>query len=215
MKFFIQNISNFILAIADNYTDNLKQLAEITKNIRAQAQDYYEKYKALNKDFINKRRELKSKTELFNEKIKLNLEENENTKKNMDDYNYEYKFFKEKMNIENSLSQEKEDIKNIAIILDSLVQDVNIFEGLEEEDALLVSEALNEYLIENKSINMNKEKENIESDAIVEKIKIIVNELNEKKKINLIEMKYSENGIFSFGKKSILVSLKDNNIYGN
>jgi len=215
LKFFIQNISNFILAIADNYTDNLKQLAEITKNIRAQAQDYYEKYKALNKDFINKRRELKSKTELFNEKIKLNLEENENTKKNMDDYNYEYKFFKEKMNIENSLSQEKEDIKNIAIILDSLVQDVNIFEGLEEEDALLVSEALNEYLIENKSINMNKEKENIESDAIVEKIKIIVNELNEKKKINLIEMKYSENGIFSFGKKSILVSLKDNNIYGN
>jgi len=215
LKFFIQNISNFILAIADNYTDNLKQLAEITKKIRAQAQDYYEKYKALNKDFINKRRELKSKTELFNEKIKLNLEENENTKKNMDDYNYEYKFFKEKMNIENSLSQEKEDIKNIAIILDSLVQDVNIFEGLEEEDALLVSEALNEYLIENKSINMNKEKENIESDTIVEKIKIIVNELNEKKKINLMEMKYSENGIFSFGKKSILVSLKDNNIYGN
>lgn len=212
MKFFLQNISNLIIAIANNYTENLKAIAEVTKKIRMQAQEYFEKYKTLSKDFLNKRRELKSKTDSFNEKNQLNLEENEKTKSNLEEFDFEYKYFKERLNIE--ISQDKEDINNIANILDSLVQEVNIFEGLEEEDALLVSEALNDYLQENKVSRPDYDKENQEMNYLVEKIKVIVNDLHEDKKIGLMEMKYSENKIFSFAKKCVYLSLKEDVIYG-
>ena len=105
------------------------------------------------------------------------------------------------MNIE--ISQEKEDINNMAIILDSLVHEVNIFEGLEEEDALLVSDALNDYLKENKFSRPDYERETNDINNLVETIKSLVDDLNEKKKISLMEMKYSENKIFSFGKKCV------------
>lgn len=188
-------------------------MTDISKTIRSQAQEYYEKFKTLNKDFLKKRRELKSNTESLNEKNKQNLFENQKTKRNLEEFDYEYKYFKERMNIE--ITQDKEDINNMAAVLDSLVQDVNIFEGLEEEDALLVSEALNDYLHENKISRPDYERENSEMNLLVEKIKVIVNDLFEKRKIALMEMKYSENKIFSFGKKCVCLVLKDDAIYGN
>jgi hypothetical protein len=117
------------------------------------------------------------------------------------------------MNIE--ITQDKEDINNMAAVLDSLVQDVNIFEGLEEEDALLVSEALNDYLQENKVSRPDFNNESTEMNLLVEKVKEIVNDLHEKRKISLMDMKYSENKIFSFGKKCVCLVLKDDVIYGN
>jgi len=213
-KFFLQNISNFILAIANSYTENLKVMTDVSKKIREQAQEYYEKYKSLNKDFLIKRRELKCKTESLNEKSKLNLDDNEKTTRNLEDFDFECKYFKERMNIE--ISQDKQDINDMASILDSLVQDVNIFEGLEEEDALLVSEALNDYLQENKISRPDYDYESTEMNFLVEKIKFIVNDLhNEKKKIALMDMKYSENKRFSFGKKCVSIMQKNDVIYGD
>ena len=213
IKFFLQNISNFILAIANSYTENLKAIADVSKKIRAQAQEYYEKYKTLNKDFLKKRQGLKSKTDSLNEKNRLNLEDNEKTKGNLEEFDYECKYFKERMNIETT--QDKEDINIMAAILDSLVQDVNIFEGLEEQDALFVSEALNDYLQENKISGNDYELESNEINLLVEKIKGIVNDLHERRKIALMEIKLSENKIFSFGKKCVCLVLKDDVIYGN
>jgi len=188
-------------------------MTEVTKKIREQAQEYFEKYKTLNKDFLKKRRELKAKTDSLNEKNKLNSEDNEKIKRNLEDYNFEYNYFKERMNIE--ISEDKEDINSMAAILDSLVQEVNIFEGLEEEDALMVSDALNDYLQENKVSRPDYDRENLEMNLLVEKIKVIVNDLHEKKKVALMDMKYSENKIFSFGKKCVYLSLKEDVIYGN
>lgn len=187
-------------------------MKELTKQVKKRAQDYYEKYKDLKKDFLLKRRELKAQADQLNQKNKLNIQENETTKNNLSEYEAELKLFNEKMNFD--IQEEKDDVKKIASILDSLVEDVNIFDGLEEEDAIVVSEALNEYLKENKSFSSESEIDNFDVNQQVERIKEVVNNLYQKKKVYSMQIKYVDNKIFAFDKKCVLLTIKDNVIYG-
>ena len=184
-------------------------MKELIKIIRKDSLDYYDKYKVLKKDFLKNRRELKTKSEEINKITKSNLKEYEETKNNIDQFQIEYKFFKEKMKIE--ITEDKEDVNKMASILDSLAQeDVNIFEDLAEDDAILVSEALNDYLRENNFFEPEQE-----NNLILSKINYIYNELYEKNKIIQIDIIYcSTNRSFSFGEKNVNLFLKDEEVYG-
>lgn len=213
----MKNISTLITSISQTYLDNLSSLKIITKKIRNSSMDYYDRYKSLKKDFLNKRRELKAKTSEFEETTKINLIENKEVKEEIKDFRMEAKLFKEKAQIE--ISEEKQDLNNIAEILDSLVQDVNIFEGLENEDAINVSDALNLHLKEKNNFETDSadneiENEVTEQDVLLERMTICVNELYEKKKICLMEVKSLDNKIYSFGNKCVILNLKDEKIYG-
>lgn len=216
----MQNISTLITSISQTYLDNLSSLKSISKKVRSSGQDYYEKYKALKKDFLKKRRELKAKTAEFEDMTKANLLENQEIKGEIKDFRLEAKFFKEKAKIE--ISEDKQDINDIAEILDSLVQDVNIFDGLENEDAIHVSDALNSHLkektnYESEFISLDNDTEGNEynnDELITEKLKIIVNELCDRKKINLMDIKYLDNKVYSFGNKCVILNTKDEKIYG-
>jgi len=216
----MQNISTLISSISETYLNNLGSLKTITKKVRSSSEDYYQKYKALKKDFLKKRRELKTKTAEYEYTTKENLLENQVVKGEIKEYRLERKLFKEKAKIE--ISEEKQDINDIAEILDSLVQDVNIFEGLENDDAIIVSEALNSHLKEKTNyesglITLENESESKENnnDFLVEKMRIIVNDLYDRKKISLMDIKFLDNKVFSFGKKCVILNTKDEKIYGN
>jgi hypothetical protein len=230
----MHNIYTLINSISQTYIDNLSSLKTITKKVRLSSEEFYQKYKTLKKDFLKKRRELKGKTAEYEDNRKINLLDDQVINNEIKDLRLETKLFKEKAKIE--ISEDKQDINDIGEILDSLVQEVNIFDGLENDDAIKVSEALNVLLREktnyesdfitvdndnyndndiNQKYNENKTDLNDNSiDLLVEKMRISVNELYEKKKISLIDIKYLNNKIFSFGNKCVILNSKDDKIYG-
>lgn len=216
------NIYTLLNFISQTYIDNINSLKILNTKVRSSAIDYYEKYKNLKKDFLKKRRELQSKTKEFEETTKNNVLDNQELKRDINDFRSETKYFKEKAQIE--VSEDKQDINEIAEILDSLVQDVNIFEGLENNEALEVSNAMNSLLKEKNNyeydtITLNTDElnqnERIEkSDDLLEELKIIIRGLYNKKKISQIDVKSKDNKIYSFDSKCAILKQKNDKIYG-
>jgi len=113
------------------------------------------------------------------ERAKQNEEENLQVGKNLDDLKLELNFFKQLIGIDKD-----NDVILMANILDSLRTDVNIFEGLTQEQTDLVNEAIKNYVVKDqeedgstavKNFAYLEDEDRITEDEIT---KLVENEVN-------------------------------------
>jgi len=126
----------------------------------------------LKKDFTKKRRELKKKNQELEEKNKEFEEENLQVGKNLDDLKLELNFFKQLIGIDKD-----NDVILMANILDSLKNDVNIFEGLTPDQIDLVKEAIKNYVVKEKDEDGNKMNKNENSPFLDDEDRISEDEM--------------------------------------
>jgi hypothetical protein len=111
--------------------------------------------------------------------MKQNEQENLQVGKNLDDLKLELNFFKQLIGIDKD-----NDVILMANILDSLKNEVNIFEGLTQEQSDLVNEAIKNYVVQEQEEDGYSAEKNIayldDEDRISEDemTKLVENEVN-------------------------------------
>lgn len=137
-------LKSFIDQTSLDYTNNLKNLDEMNKELKSQAKEYYEKYKGLKETFNKDRLELKDKKEKLEQEIKKNQEQSAKLKTNHKNDAIEYEYVKEKVGIEddeeegNTYVNLDEDIQIMTKIISSLGVDINAINNLTNEEKEIV-----------------------------------------------------------------------------
>lgn len=213
IKFFIQNLSDLINQIAVNYSSNLAAITEANKRIRTEAKEYYEKYKELKRDFTIRRRELKLKNAEFDEKKKEYEEQNLQVSKNLDELKLELNFFKQLIGIDKD-----NDVILMANILESLKSEVNIYEGLSQEQTDLVNEAIKNYVVKEDDTDKNQEylgeEENISEDYMSKLVEDLVNSVYAQQLIRSMEIKMDKSNFYYFDNIKVKLACFKGNLYG-
>lgn len=212
MKNFIVNITNQINSISNIYTDNLNRFNEVNNKIKEQAKDYYEKYKTMKRQFLTDRRELKAKTQQLQSDSKENLEDNDRINSMLGDVKNELAFFKNKIGIKEENADEE--IQIMADILDSVKDEVDIYEGLNNEEINYINMILGKYKAEDKDSPIvldepeeepQQEEERNDEDIIIAKLEEVVNKYFTEKKIPEISIDQVDTYSYTFNDKNAVL----------
>jgi hypothetical protein len=202
----------------------LTSLNEINSKIKSQAKDYYEKYKTMKKDFLTDRRELKSKNQKLELDSKENVEDNIKINNLLGDLRNEISFFKNKIGIKEESADEE--IQIMADILDSVKDEFDIYEGLNNEEVNYLNIILGKYKPdENENQNMvlddheeEQQEEEVEErndeDIIISKLEEIVNKYFSEKKIPEISVDQLDSYSYNFNDKPAVLFLEDHQLKG-
>ena len=159
LKDFISELIDQINGISEKYSMNLSMLSDINNKIKEQARSYYEKYKEAKNEFKKERKDYKEKYQILEKEILTNTEENAKIQNALKDVKNEVEFFKDKVGIKDSalgiirkLKIIDEDLELMVEVINSLRFEVDINEGLNDNEKRLLAETLESYDRKDKKI---------------------------------------------------------------
>lgn len=207
MKEFVNNLTKQIETIAEGYISNLEDLNKLNMRIKEMGDVYYEKYKQKKAEFLKEKEELRLKNEEFEKETKENINENMMIKEKYNDFRNEICYYKSVLGLEDSDKKEifDDDIYSMLEILVSIKGEVDIFQGLTNDQSKTLNEMIDKYN------QFQNEKEEI-SRKIIEKIEIVVNDLYNKDIISYIEIVPNTEYEYVFNEKVVVLKWKNDDL---
>jgi hypothetical protein len=207
MKEFVNNLTKQIETIAEGYISNLEDLNKLNMRIKEMGDVYYEKYKQKKAEFLKEKEELRLKNEEYEKETKENINENMMIKEKYNDFRNEICYYKSVLGLEDSDKKEifDDDIYSMLEILVSIKGEVDIFQGLTNDQSKTLNEMIDKYN------QFQNEKEEI-SRKIIEKIEIVVNDLYNKDIISYIEIVPNTEYEYVFNEKVVVLKWKNDDL---
>jgi len=120
----------------DFYFKNLENVYNLNKFLKDQAKEFYNKYKDLKSVFLKERKLLHEKNTTLDYDTKVNIEENTKLKSIHGELINELGYIRKKFGLKDKNLAKDEDIVNMCDVLGSIKDQVDIYEGMNENDAL-------------------------------------------------------------------------------
>ena len=193
----LESLTSQVKSLTETYAQNLQSMTSINKRLKFQAKDYYDRYKELKATYDKELKEFQAKNKLIACEKKMNSDENEKIKKDIEAVKNEIDFFQKKIGI--SPSGEKDDETTVMIdILKSLKEKgVDVYEGLTKEQVDFVNEIIND---EQEELD-----EDLDGERYAKAIEVVANKIYNKNLISDVKIEQIEPNVYAFNGKEIVL----------
>jgi hypothetical protein len=176
----------------------------------------------MKRQFLTDRRELKSKNQQLEIDSKVNIEDNIKIHNNLGELRNELAFFKNKIGIKEENADEE--IQIMTDILESVKDQFDIYEGLNDEEVNYLNMILGKYkpeeieeqspmVLDDHEEEPQQEEAN-EEDIIISKLEETVNKYFSEKRIPEISVDQVDSYTYNFNDKTANLLLEDNQLKG-